>query len=65
MFKRDHQNKVLPFRLPVFVIKKYYFLKNNFWSIYLQEKDIKVTLYNTGALIRINSCLTNAQIILN
>jgi len=24
-----------------------------------------VTLYNTGALISINSCLTNAQIILN
>jgi len=26
---------------------------------------IWVTLYNTGALISINSCLTNAQIILS
>jgi len=26
---------------------------------------IMVTLYNTDALISINSCLTNAQIILN
>jgi len=30
---------------------------------YLFEKS--VTLYNTGALISINSCLTNAQIIMN
>jgi len=32
----------------------------------IQKHDhISVTLYNTGALISINSCLTNAQIILN
>jgi len=29
------------------------------------QKNDLVTLYNTGALISINSCLTNAQIILN
>jgi len=27
--------------------------------------DVSVTLYNMGAIISINSCLTNAQIILN
>jgi len=30
-----------------------------------QVKSFMVTLYNKGALISINSCLTNAQIILN
>jgi len=34
--------------------------------IYLiQTKTHSVTLYNTGALICINSCLTNAQIIMS
>jgi len=33
--------------------------------ILLHLRYITVTLYNTGALLSINSCLTNAQIILN
>jgi len=32
---------------------------------YHLANNVSVALYNTGALISINSCLTNAQMILN
>jgi len=46
-----------------FVTRSYLFTIVNAWVTILFT--YLVTLYNTGALISINSCLTNAQIILN